>query len=192
MIQAYIQDIARVVTVTPNIDVTGQVVEAQVYDCLGKYIGVANTVKADISSSVKLNLTNGGAGVENITVRVLAKLRYEESYTEIVSETVDVAVGTDDYTVEFDQEEKLDVRVEFSAIGANIVVNSFNVESKQFTSLEDVVVGGASGVEVAIPCDFRDFEPGDDYSLVFVAGNYGVLAKEILTIYDGSGYGTGS
>ena len=187
-IKAHIQDISRVVSVTPPFDVTGQLITAHVYKD-GDYMGVAKTVKPDVSSAVKMNISNNGGGLEAIRIRVLAKLRYQENYTEVANEFINIEVGTGDYEVRFDQEDKINIRVEFSDVGANLFVNSFNVESKQYTSIEGLVVGGEAGVEVAVPCDFRGFEPGDEYSLVFVAENYGVLAKEILIIYDGGGYG---
>lgn len=187
-VKAYTEDIQRAISVTPTVDITGQTVLAKVYKD-GEYAGIANTVKPEpATASAVLSINNGGAGAEQVTVTILTKYRHEEEYTEVHSEVIDVAVGSAEYEVTYDQQDKEDVKAVLSDIGANCVVESLSVQQSQFTDLEGIVVGGAADEEVVIPCDFRDFEPGDDYSIVFVASNYGVIGRDVLILFGKDGY----
>lgn len=189
-IKAYTEDIQRGISVTPTVDITGQTVLAKVYKD-GVYVGIANTVRPDPeTSTATLNITNANAGALNRIVTILAKYRHETVYTSIKQQTINVAPGTANYEVSYDQKDKEDVKLEINE-SALTLVNSVSLEQAQFNDLVGLVVGGAANEEVVIPCDFRRFEAGSDYSLVFVAANYGVIGRDVLILFDKDGYGLG-
>ena len=185
--KGYTSDIQRAISITPKVDVTGQVILAKVYKN-GEYIGLANTVKPDPDeASAILSITNTGA-TENVTVTINAKMRHEDTYAQVTQEVLSVVNGTNEYTITYDQKNNEDVEAVVSAIGANCVVNSIKVQQSQFHDLNGVVIGGPAEQEIAVPCDFRPFEAGDDYTIVFVATDYGVIGKDILLLFAEDGY----
>lgn len=189
MIKAYKPDIRRVITTTPKVDVTAETILAKVYKS-GEYQGIANTVRPDPEeATANLNITNGGGGAKDVVVKVLTKYRYEDEFTEILTETISVAVGTADYQVLYDQEDKEDVKVLIDSVG-NCLINSLDVQQSQFNELEGLIVGGSADEPIDIPCDFRRFEPGDDYTIVFEASNYGVIGRDIMILFANDGLST--
>jgi hypothetical protein len=190
MIKLYQSDIKRNVYTTPTVNVSGEIILAKLYKGT-EFKGILNTVKPDPeTASAVLTIDNDSGGDVDITVTILGKMRWEDTWTQIHQEVVSaLGNGTPtDYTVSFDQSDYDDIRLEYSGVVANVVVSASTIENSPFSSLTGVVVGGDAGVQITIPCDARAFESGDEYSVVFEAEQTGLIGKERAVVFGKDGY----
>lgn len=188
MIQAYTHDIRRNIKVTPVQDVEGEPILAKIY-LDGCFKGIANTVGPDPDSAqVILSVSNSTDASIVMSVTVFGKERFSGDYTQIYQQPVNVesSVTGTEKIVTFDPTDYDDFKASIDLNG--IIMESLSITQRQFASIEGLAIGGKAGQEIVVPCDFRQFEPDEDYTIVFIAEESGVIAKDILTLFAKDGY----
>ena len=187
--KAYNSDLRRVVEVTPEIDVSGRIILAKVFED-GTLCGVANAVKPDMTSvSIDLTINNQTLSAQSLVVTTSGRKIDGGSLEQIDQQTISVFSGTTTHTLSIDHTGYVDLRVSVSRVGeVSVSVEEISVSSGILTDLEGVVVGGIAGEVIAIPCDFTPFVASDNYSLVIEAVGIGLIGKDRLIIFDDDGY----
>lgn len=190
-VKAFTSDKQRVISTTPTVNVSGQVILAKVYEGT-KYLGIANAVKPD-PATARITITYTMSGLNPAAqVIIEAKYRYESAWTAISTTFHVLTEGVGNtLNLTYDMEAYDDVRVRLgSGWGATQYATGIDIEKAQFTSLDGMVVGGVANEQIDIPCDFREFEAGER-SIVFEAADYGVIGRDVLVLFGADGYSLG-
>lgn len=186
MIKAFTQDIKRIIEVIPVQDVSGEPIYAKLY-LDGCYQGIANTVRPDEDSAQVIITADNTTGTPvDTTLTIYGKYRFQSAFNQLEQTTVTINPGSNiKKTVAFNPEDYDEFK---TSLGTPINLNSIEILKRQYQTVDGIVIGGKAKEAIAVPCDFRRFEPDEDYSIVFVAEQTGVIARDILSLFANDGY----
>lgn len=191
MVKGFINDIQRLVEITPTQDCTDQIIFADVYDRVtGDFIRTVNQVQvaAEQNRYVVGVKNNNAPTQESFTVAISGRDLNADAWVLIREDVHNTTEAEETVAGVFDSQAYRDYKIEVTA-GSNVTVVTSTIElvDRGFDPT-GVVVGDSAGVKLVVPCDFRGLDPGDHYSIVFVAENVGVVARDILLVFGGDGF----